>query len=364
MLHEVRTLGSFVVAVAACGALLSCSSSSDDKGGGLLLLPQGPGFASSNAALGVPFVMAAAVFSLPGGSCGGGPCPAGSENVTVTAASCGAGECTITLTPDGPTFEVLPTRAGMVKVHAEARGDSGTRYSGDAQMTFATSAHLEVRNDGSNLAPLLDRTKYAVLPGAQLHWQLTLEDDAGHHLAAKSAQLTATFDGGDVFTADLQTTGQYREGMLAVTAKGPGKATLHLALGAITRDVALVVEDPARVTGASFHALTLAYDAKGVLATSLTGPDVVGQPVSSLTMKSYDLGAAWALLLETSDGQLTLGGASKLALSPSKLGETADYANGAEDDGLLVVRHAKPGMGTVTGTIGGTTVSIPFTVAP
>jgi hypothetical protein len=364
MLHEMRRLGAFVLAMAACGALLSCSSASEDKAGGLLLLPQGPGFASSNAALGVPFVMAAVVFSLPGGSCGSGLCPPASENVTVTAASCGAGECTVTLTPNAPTFEVLPTRAGMVTVHAEARGDSGTRYSGDAQMTFATSAHLELRNDGENLAPLLDRTKYAVLPGAQLHWQLTLEDDAGHHLAADGANLMATFDGGDVFTADLTTTGQYQVGMLAVTAKSPGKATLHLALGAITRDFALVVEDPARVTGASFHALTLAYDAQGVDATSLTGPDVVGQRVSSLTMKSYDLGAAWALVLETSDGQPTLGGASKVALTPSTLGKTADYANGAHDDGLLVVSGAKPGMGTVTGTIGGTTVSIPFTVAP
>jgi hypothetical protein len=364
MLHAMRTLGSLVVATAACGALLSCSNASEDKAGGLLLLPQGPGLASSNAAVGVPFMMAAAVFSLPGGSCGSGPCPAGAEKVTVTAASCGAGECTVTLTPGGATFEVLPTRAGMVTVHAEARGDSGTRYGGDAQMTFGTSAHLEVRNDGSNLAPLLDRTKYAVLPGAQLHWQLTLEDDAGHHLAAEGEQLTATFDGGDVFTADLQTTGQYQVGMLAVTAKSPGKATLHLALGAITRDFVLVVEEPARVTGASFHALTLAYDAKGVLATSLTGPDVVGQPVSSLMMKTYDLGAAWALVLETSDGQPTLGGASTLALTPSTLGETADYASGSEDDGILVVSHAKPGTGTVTGTIGAAKVSIPFTVAP
>ncbi len=362
MLLEVRKLGSLVLLVAACGALPSCTSSGADKAGGLLLLPQGPGFASSNAALGVPFLMAAAVFSLPGGSCGGGPCPAGSENVTVTAASCGAGECTVTLTPGAATFEVLPTRAGMVTVHAEARGDSGSSYSGDAQMTFAASAHLEVRNGGSNLAPLLDRTKYAVLPGAQLHWQLTLEDDAGHRLAAEAAHMTAAFDSADVFTADLKTTGQYQEGMLAVTAKSPGKATLHLALGAITRDVALVVEDPARVTGASFHALTLAYDASGVLATSLTGPDVVAQRVSTLTMKSYDLGAAWALVLETSDGQLALGGASKLALTPSKLGETPDYASGSQDDGLLVVSHAKPGMGTVTGTIGTATVWIPFTV--
>ena len=358
------TLGPFVRAMAACATLLSCSSSTEGKAGGLLLLPQGPGFTLSNAALDVPFVMVATVFSLPGGSCGSGPCPPGSENVTVTAASCGAGECTVTLTPGAATFEVLPTRAGMVTVHAEARGDSGARYSGDAMMAFATSAHLEVRNDGSNLAPLLDRTKYAVLPGTRLHWQLTLEDDAGHRLAAESANLTATFDGSDVFTADLQTTGQYREGMLAVTAKSPGKATLHLALGAIKRDFALVVEDPAHVTGASFHALTLAYDAKGVTATSLTGPDVVAQSVSSLTMKSYDLGAAWAVVLQTSDGQPTLGGASKLALTPSTLGNTADYANGAEDDGLLVVSHAKAGMGTVTGTIGGATVSIPITVAP
>lgn len=171
-------------------------------------------------------------------------------------------------------------------------------------------------------------------------------------------------DGSNVFTAELQTTGQYREGLLAVTAKSPGKATLHLALGAITRDVPLVVEDPARVTGASFHALTLAYDARGVDATLLTGPDVVGQRVSTLTMKAYDLGAAWALVLDTSDGQPTLGGASKLALTPSRLGTTADYAAGAEDEGLLVVTGAKAGTGTLTGTIGGATVSIPFTVAP
>jgi hypothetical protein len=361
-----KKLGSFVSALVsafvASGALVACSSSSASKHDSLLLLPQGPGFASSNAAVGIPFLMAATEFSLPGGSCGSGPCPPGAEHVTVTAASCGAGECTVTLTPNSQTFEVLPTRAGMVTVHAEARGDSGTEYSGDAEMTFAPTAHLEVRNDGSNLAPLLDRTKYAVLPGAQLHWQLTLEDDAGHHLAAESANLTAAFDGTDVFTADLQTTGQYQEGMLGVTAKAPGKATLHIALGALTRDVALVVEDPARVTGASFHALTLAYDAKGVGATSLTGPDVVGERVTSLTMKTYDLGAAWALVLETSDGQRTLGGASKLTLTPGSLGKRSDYTTSGEDEGLLVVTSAKPGMGTITGTIGGATISIPFAV--
>lgn len=352
------------LAIAACAVPLSCSSSSDAKRGGLLLLPQGPGLASSNAAVGVPFLVDAAVLSLPGGSCGAGPCPPASEHVTVTAASCGGGECSVTLTPDSQTFEVLPNRAGMATIHAEARGDSGTKYSGDATMTFATSAHLEVRNDGSNLAPLLDRTKYAVLPGAQLQWQLTVEDDAGHRLAAETTTLTASFDGSNVFTADLKTTGQYQEGRLIVTAKSPGKATLHLALGAITRDIPLVVEDPARVTGASFHALTLAYDAVGVDATSLTGPDVVGQRVSSLTMKSYDLGAAWALVLETSDGQPTLGGASKLSLAPSRLGMMADYASGEQDDGLLVVTSAKPGTGTVTGTIGAATVSIAFTVPP
>ena len=359
-----KKLGSWVSAVAAAGALLSCSSATEGKHNGLLLLPQGPGLASSNAALGVPFLMVATVFSLPSGSCGSGACPPGSEHVTVTAASCGAGECTVILTPDSQTFEVQPTRAGMVRVHAEARGDSGTQYSGDAEMSFSTSAHLEVRNDGSNLAPLLDRTKYAVLPGAQLHWQITLEDDVGHRLAAKSANMTATFDGSDVFTSVLQTTGQYREGMLTVAAKGPGQATLHLALGAITRDVPLGVEDPARVTGASFHALTLAYDAKGVTATSLTGPDVVGQKVSSLAMKPYDLGAAWAVVLETSDGRPTLGGASRLALTPANLGKTADYATGGDDDGLLVVTSAKTGTGTVTGTIGGAMISIPFTVTP
>lgn len=355
-------LGSFVGAVVAAGALLSCSSSSASKHDSLLLLPQGPGFASSNAAVGVPFLMAATEFSLPGGSCGSGPCPPGAEHVTVTAASCGAGECTVTLTPNSQTFEVLPTRAGMVTLHAEARGDSGTEYTGDAEMTFAATAHLEVRNDGENLAPLLDRTKYAVLPGARLDWQVTLEDDAGHRLAAESANMTATFDAGDVFGAVLQTTGQYREGLLAVTAKAPGKATLHLTLGGITRDVPLVVEEPARVTGASFHALTLAYDVKGVDATSLTGPDVVGPRVASLTMKTFDLGAAWALLLETSDGQPTLGGASKLTLTPGTLGKRADYTMGSEDEGLLVVTGARPGTGTVTGTIGSATISIPFTV--
>ena len=75
-------------------------------------------------------------------------------------------------------------------------------------------------------------------------------------------------------------------------------------------------------------------------------------------------GAAWALVLETSDGQPTLGGASKVALAPSKLGQTADYAQGTQDDGVLVVTSAKPGTGTVSGMIGGATIAIPFTVAP
>ena len=361
-MRRMKKLGLFVTAAAACGALLSCSSSTEGKRNGLVLLPQAPGSLSASAAVGVPFLMGTFVLSLPGGSCGSGACPPASEHVTVTAAACGAGECTVTLTPNSQDFEVLPSREGKVKVHAEARGDSGTQYSGDADMTFVPTAHLEVRNNASNLAPLLDRTKYAVLPGAKLRWQLTLEDDAGHPLAASSANMTATFDGTDVFTALLETTGQYREGLLTVTAKAPGRATLHLALGTITRDVPLVVEDPVRVTGASFHAMTLAYDARGVSATSLTGPDLVGPRVTALTMKSFDLGGMWALLLETSDGQATLGGASKLTLTPARLGQTRDYADGTDDEGLLIVTGAKAGTGTLTGTIGSATVSIPFTV--
>lgn len=122
-----KKLGSWVSAVAAAGALLSCSSATEGKHNGLLLLPQGPGLASSNAALGVPFLMVATVFSLPSGSCGSGACPPGSEHVTVTAASCGAGECTVILTPDSQTFEVQPTRAGMVRVHAQAQRPADDR---------------------------------------------------------------------------------------------------------------------------------------------------------------------------------------------------------------------------------------------
>lgn len=357
-----KKLGLFVTAVAACGALLSCGSSTEGKHNALVLLPQGPGSLSARAAVGVPFVIGTFVLSLPGGSCGGGACPPASEHVTVTAAACSAGECTVTLMPNSQDFEVLPTRVGKVKVHAEARGDSGTQYSGDAELTFVATAHLEVRNNASNLSPLLDRTKYAALPGAKLHWQIKLEDDTGHSLAASSANMTATFDSTDVFTANLETTGQYREGLLTVTAKGPGKATLHLALGAITRDVPLVVEDPARVTGASFHAMNLAYDAREVSATSLTGPDLVGPRVTALTMKSFDFGGLWALVLETSDGQATLGGASKLTLTPANLGQTRDYASGTDDEGLFIVTGAKAGTGTVAGTIGSATISIPFTV--
>jgi hypothetical protein len=49
---------------------------------------------------------------------------------------------------------------------------------------------------------------------------------------------------------------------------------------------------------------------------------------------------------------------------PANLGKTADYATGGADDGVLIVTGAKAGMGTVTGTIGGAKISIPFTVAP
>ena len=171
------SLGPFVRAMAACATLVSCSSSTEGKAGGLLLLPQGPGFASSNAALDVPFMMAAAVFSLPGGSCGSGPCPPGSENVTVTAASCGAGECTVTLTPGAATFEVLPTRAGMVTVHAEARGDSGARYSGDAvgEMCRHRHALATVGDDPRRLGRGVDND-VAILDPLDLKAQASKEE--------------------------------------------------------------------------------------------------------------------------------------------------------------------------------------------
>ena len=55
---------------------------------------------------------------------------------------------------------------------------------------------------------------------------------------------------------------------------------------------------------------------------------------------------------------------SCIGRSPANLGKTADYATGGDDDGLLVVTSAKTGTGTVTGTIGGAMISIPFTVTP
>src|SRR5215471_3865666 len=135
----------------------------------LLALPQSPGtYTSDYALVGTRFPVVATLLSLPGGDCGGGPCPSASETLTAVSATCDGDACSAVAdaaTDGAAHFLVTPTRAGQTVVHLHARGESGDDFSGSVNLTFVSSAHVEVHHDDHQLTPLVNRSKYAALPG-------------------------------------------------------------------------------------------------------------------------------------------------------------------------------------------------------
>ena len=223
----------------------------------LLAVAEGPGAPMTDHALvGTRFPVLVTSFGLPLGDCGGGPCPPPTEALTAVSAECDGNRC-LAVASGGPqgvaTFLVTPTSPGTTTLHFQVRTSGGDLVGGSTALTFVSSGHVELHSDPQQESPILDRTKYASLPGNTFNWQMTLDGDDGTRLAADPALLAVTFGGG-AFAPGSNTTGD--PSYVTLVATKPGTSTLHLAVGAKTRDVSLTVIDPSDVTGVEFRSVT------------------------------------------------------------------------------------------------------------
>jgi hypothetical protein len=342
--------------LASCGS--PSSSSSPSLSGVLLTEAQGPGvYESKSALVGTPFPVTVSALGLPDGDCGIGPCPAGSEELTAISAECEAGACSAVVSVDAtgvPTFMVTPTVAGSTVLHVHLRGTSGRGYSDTLALTFVASAHLEVHE---SLLPLLNRVKYADLPGSELTWQITLDSDDGVSLAADASQAQAAVEGS---AYALGSNSKQDPSYITLDAVQPGTAVVQLSLGASSRSLSLSVIDVSDVTGVEFHAIPPATEDQ-TIAQTLEGPDVFSpDAVTSLTettAQGLDGSSAWAVVLHTKSGALAMGGAALLSVVPKAFGSVATF-----DDGLfkLWADPTSSTTGTLTGTIGSALVSVPI----
>jgi hypothetical protein len=342
-------------------ALASCSSpsSSPSLSGVLLTEAQGPGVYESDSALvGTPFPVTVRALGLPEGNCGIGPCPAGGEELTAISAECDASACSAVVNADEtnvPTFMVTPTVAGPAVLHVHLRGTSGRDYSDTLALTFVASAHIEVHE---SLAPLLNRVKYADLPGSGLGWQITLDSDDGESLAADASQVQATVEGG---AYALVSNSKQDPSYITLEAVQPGTAVVHLSLGDSTRSLSLSVIDVSDVTGVEFHSIPPeAMDQ--VLIPTLEGPDVFSPDavtsLSETTLQGLDGSSAWAIVLHTKSGALAMGGAGLLSVVPEAFASVAAFDGGGGFN--LWADPTSSTTGTLTGTIGSALVSVPI----
>ena len=347
-------LAVLMLAFSGCSA---SSSSSRSLSGVLLTEAQGPGVYESRSALvGTPFPVTVMTLGLPEGICGMGPCSGGEEELTATSAECDASACSAVVSADAtgvPTFTVTPTAAGATVLHVHLRGTSGRDYSDTLAMTFVAAAHLEVHE---SLQPILNRVKYADLPGSELTWQITLDSDDGESLAADASQVEATVEGS---AYALGSNSKQDPSYITLDAVQPGTSIVHLGLGASSRSVALSVIDASQVTGVEFHPIP-AVTVDQRIAQTLEGPDVFSaDAVTSLTettSQGLDGSSAWAVVLHTKSGALAMGGASLLSVLPKGLASVTTF-----DDGFFTLRTggADATTGTLTGTIGSAVASVP-----
>jgi hypothetical protein len=333
----------------------SCVSLSSSSSPTLLTEAQGPGvYASETAVVGTRFPVTVRTLSLPGGDCGAGPCPPGSDALTAMSAECDASACTAvvdTASTDVATFLVTPTVAGATVLHVHVRGGSGD-YSDTLAMTFVPTSHIEV-HEGDAQPRILNRVKYASLPGSKLDWTITLESDDGTRLAAEASRIRATVDGA-AFAAVPNSMGD--PSYVTLAAMQPGTSAVHLTLGAVTRSVSLSVIDAQEVTRVEFHPVPVATPEQEYGET-LEGPDVFSaSAATSLTVSLLKGWAPYALVLRTKSGAPAMGGASHLSVVPLDLGTVV-----AVDDGFLTLQSdaTRAGTGSLTGTVGSATVSIP-----
>jgi hypothetical protein len=344
-----------MLAFAGCSA---SSSSPRSLSGVLLTEAQGPGvYESTSALVGTPFPVTVRALGLPEGNCGTGPCPGGGEGLTAISAECDASACSAVVSADAtgvPTFTVTPTAAGATVLHVHLRGTSGRDYSDTVAMTFVAAAHLEVHE---SLMPILNRVKYADLPGSELTWQITLDSDDGESLAADASQLQTAVEGG---AYALGSNSKQDPSYITLDAVQPGTTVVHLSLGASSRLLSLSVIDASQVTGAEFHPIPAATVDQAI-AQTLEGPDVFSaDAVTSLTettSQGLDGSSAWAVVLHTKSGALAMGGASLLSVVPKAFASVTTF-----DDGFFTLRTggSDAATGTLTGTIGSAVVAVPI----
>lgn len=346
--------------------LACCSSSASTGSSGLLTLAHGPGAdLADHALVGTRFPVTVSPFSLPGGDCGIGLCPPPSETLTLVSAECDGSACEVAHgTFQGqPAFLVTPTAPGPTVLHVHVRDDAGNELEDTLDLTFVASAHVEVHADASQIIPLVDRAKYASLPGNELTWQVTLEADDGTRLAADTGLVTVTVEGNAYAKGSAPESNDPSD--FTLRAAQPGTSTVHLAVGTSVRDVGITVIAPEEVVAAELRS-SPALTSSGAFDAKLEGPDPFSATaVSSLKVPLTADQSMWAVVLHTKSGVLAMGGASLLAVSPSRgvAAVTNAPADGI-DDGILVVTTdtSSPTNGLLTGVIGGAKVSLPVDV--
>jgi hypothetical protein len=317
----------------------------------------GPGvYASTTAVVGVPFPVTVSELALPGGNCGGTMCPPSIEVLSLVGASCDDGACTATT--DGkvqasPAFVVTPTKPGPTTLHVTVKARSGATYEDTLALTIAASGTIGVYDHAYK--ELVGRTRRASLVGTDFAWLVTLEAN-GKRCAASLDAFAVTIDG-DAFAP----TGAINNepGVQLLKATRPGTAHVRVVAGTATRDIALTAADPADVTAIELHALTVPpgppQDKLDVEAEDNVAPDALATANVSVSYEKTE----WAVLVRLKDGTTAIGGADQLSIIPAGLGKTGSV-NGV----VLAFSPQKNHVtGTVTGTIGAASLSIPLSIA-
>jgi hypothetical protein len=341
--------------------LAGCTfTSANDKAPVLLTSANGPGnLAPKNAVVGVPFPVQVAELALPGGNCGLAMCPPAIEPLTLVEATCDGGACTArndgaVMGGSAPAFIVTPTAAGPTTVHVTVRRPSGETLRDELRMTFLTTATIGVNDHAYKR--MVGRTRRASLVGTTLEWLVTLDAPDGTHCAATADAFTMTIDG-DAFGPSGALENEI--GVHSLAAARAGTSHVRFAVGTIARDISLRAIDPADVTAVELHTLTTPPDTKEDTIDVEAEDGVSADPLSAATVSVSYEATEWVVVVRTSDGTLAVGGADRVTLTPSSMGELSTVNGGT----VVSFMPHKNGGATLTAAIGAGVLSVPVTIA-
>ncbi len=329
------------LSIAVCGC--SSSTSSSNVRSAITYVTSSPLGLAERGIVGVPFLLTPFVqtdaFDLPGSA----------PNTTAVSASCDGDACTAEVASDHPgTFRITPTKAQATNVNVHVDNAQAGALSGSYAMTFAApGASVVINLSSPNID--IDHLAYASLPGATF--------DLGGWPGFDGRE--AGFDGAVTWTADSDAfalTSSRTDGQSETfTASHPGVAHVTITAGPVSRTAAFTVADVATTKSVALHALAPLSAPSDEIALS---QDLSPDPVASVDVSSVDV--SFAVVLTMADGSKAVGGAEKLTATPAGLVKLAARNHGE----LLVasVVRAAPGKGTISGTIGTATFTIPFSV--